>query len=167
MTIACAACCRMVGRSASSGNSSAHLPTALSCQRRFFSSSVPLSGPRLDQFIKQVLHAALPNVVHVALASRGYRIFTTNFDTCFEAAGALRTRHLHGYILRPETLQNQLYRLGNPSAGVAELVDARDLKTPFQWSAASIPAARTTSCTKKSLDCARLLRLATWQGAKI
>ena len=36
--IACAACCRMMGRSASSGNSSAHLPTALSCQRWFFSS---------------------------------------------------------------------------------------------------------------------------------
>lgn len=69
-------------------------------------------GSRLDLFIKKVLSSAAPNVVHKALVGRGYRIFTTNFDTCFEAAGGVNTRHLHGSILRLDTLQNQLYRLG-------------------------------------------------------
>src|SRR5579864_4147934 len=44
-------------------------------------------GSRLDLFIKKVLSSAAPNVVHKALVGRGYRIFTTNFDTCFGGSG--------------------------------------------------------------------------------
>jgi hypothetical protein len=56
-----------------------------------------------------------PNAVHQALADARCPIFTTNFDLCFEKAGAANVRHIHGSIARPETLQNQLYRLGKTS----------------------------------------------------
>jgi len=69
-------------------------------------------GSGLDRFMKRILSPAVPNVVHAVLVERGYRIFTTNFDICFEKAGGFRIRHLHGQIRHPDTLQNQLYRLG-------------------------------------------------------
>jgi hypothetical protein len=79
------------------------------------------AGERLDTFVQQVLKSAAPNVVHQAVVNGRYQAFTTNFDLCFEAAGGSRVRHLHGSIARPESLQNQLYRLGKTSRKEATL----------------------------------------------
>jgi tetratricopeptide (TPR) repeat protein len=76
-------------------------------------------GADLDTFIRQVMNTCAPNVVHQALADAGCPIFTTNFDLCFEKAGGASVRHIHGSIARPETLQNQLYRLGKTSRSEA------------------------------------------------
>lgn len=79
------------------------------------------AGKRLDTFMQQVLKSAAPNVVHQAVVNARYQAFTTNFDLCFEAAGSSQIRHLHGSIARPESLQNQLYRLGKTSRKEATL----------------------------------------------
>jgi hypothetical protein len=69
-------------------------------------------GKSLDTFMRRVLRLSAPNVVHHALVKSRYRLFTTNFDLCLEMAGGSHVHHLHGTIASPESLQNQLYRLG-------------------------------------------------------
>jgi len=64
----------------------------------------PVVGTRLRQ--------ALPNPAHQYLALNYSQLFTTNFDLCFEDAGAKAVAHLHGTISDPGSLQNQMYRLG-------------------------------------------------------
>jgi hypothetical protein len=80
------------------------------------------AGEALDRFMQQVLRSAAPNVVHQAVVKWKCPTFTTNFDLCFEAAGGRQVRHLHGSIVRPESLQNQLYRLGKTSHKEATLL---------------------------------------------
>jgi tetratricopeptide (TPR) repeat protein len=79
------------------------------------------NGSTLDRYMRQLLRAVSPNGVHRALSRRKYRVFTTNFDLCFEAAGNGKVRHLHGAISNPETLQNRIYRLGKTARTEAAL----------------------------------------------
>ena len=69
-------------------------------------------GKPLDLLMDRLLKRSTPNLLHRRLVAAKFAIFTTNFDTCFEKAGAKDICHLHGSIRRPEQLQNQLYRLG-------------------------------------------------------
>jgi hypothetical protein len=77
-------------------------------------------GAPLDSLMRQILRASPPSPVHRALVAMKCDLFTTNFDLCLEAAGSKRTWHLHGSIARPESLQNQLYRLGKTAIREAE-----------------------------------------------
>ncbi len=83
------------------------------------------NGSILDRYMRQLLQAVAPNDVHQSLACRKYRVFTTNFDLCLEAAGNRRVRHLHGAISNPETLQNRIYRLGKTARAEATLLVGR------------------------------------------
>jgi tetratricopeptide (TPR) repeat protein len=76
-------------------------------------------GNGLDLLMRRLLGISPPNVIHQALASRKYRVFTTNFDLCLERAGIKQVSHLHGSIKNPEQLQNRLYRLGKTALSEA------------------------------------------------
>jgi tetratricopeptide (TPR) repeat protein len=69
-------------------------------------------GTPLDYLLVRVLRQASPNPAHKYLALNYPLLFTTNFDLCFEDAGAKAVAHLHGTISDPGSLQNQMYRLG-------------------------------------------------------
>jgi tetratricopeptide (TPR) repeat protein len=74
-------------------------------------------GRAVDRFVARVLKSAKVNDVHLQIAKNFSRIFTTNFDLCFERAGARRTVHLHGSVENPELMQNQVFRLGKTAEG--------------------------------------------------
>lgn len=78
-------------------------------------------GKPLDLFMRRVLASAIPNAIHREVVKRKYQLFTTNFDLCLEAAGTSDVYHLHGTIASPESLQNQLYRLGKTAASEATI----------------------------------------------
>src|ERR1700683_741623 len=84
-------------------------------------------GGGLDNLMRRLLQAPPTNQIHKALARRNYRIFTTNFDLCFENAGAKYVSHLHGSIANPNELQNRHYRLGKTA-----LLEARALGWPLR-----------------------------------
>lgn len=72
-------------------------------------------GKPVDHFIARLLKKAKVNNVHRHIARNFTHIFTTNFDLCFERAGAKRTLHLHGSVANPESMQSQVFRLGKTS----------------------------------------------------
>lgn len=72
-------------------------------------------GKPLDSFIARLLKKVQANDVHHYIARMFSRIFTTNFDLCFERAGAKGVLHLHGSIKDPESMQSQVFRLGKTS----------------------------------------------------
>ncbi|MDQ3819973.1 MAG: hypothetical protein M3362_20175, partial [Acidobacteriota bacterium] len=55
-------------------------------------------GQSVDRFMARLLKDAKANDVHRHIAKNFSRIFTTNFDLCFERAGAKQTIHLHGSV---------------------------------------------------------------------
>ena len=72
-------------------------------------------GNGVDRFIAKTLKHAKSNAVHAFMSQMDNKIFTTNFDLCFEKAGARNVTHLHGHINDPQSLQYRVFRLGKTS----------------------------------------------------
>jgi tetratricopeptide (TPR) repeat protein len=72
-------------------------------------------GVGVDRFIANLVKNAEANGVHRYIAEHFSPVFTTNFDLCFERAGARQTLHLHGSAADPESMQNRIFRLGKTS----------------------------------------------------
>lgn len=82
------------------------------------------ASEQLDRLMSAILADASPNVVHRAIAERFETIFTTNFDTCFEASGAAHVVHVHGSVDEPSTLQNRIFRLGKSRSEESEAFES-------------------------------------------
>lgn len=79
----------------------------------------------IDRLISTVLSRSPANNLHRAIAERFAEVFTTNFDKCFELAGARDVHHLHGSVDRPHTLQSGRWRLGKTAEDVLGLLKRR------------------------------------------
>ena len=55
----------------------------------------------VDRFISRSLSSRAYNCLHSFMSREFDEIYTTNFDLCFERAGAGRVIHLHGSVVLP------------------------------------------------------------------
>lgn len=112
-------CSEFVDRLLRSAAYTALLPEAVLQEVGFFAQI------HIDRLIARGLSTASPNQLHRAISARFDEIFTTNFETCFERAGARNVYHLHGSVDNPNTLQSGIWRLGRTSVDALQLFKSR------------------------------------------